>query len=448
MDAVNSLLRQMPDTAGYDLPYVDIRETQIAAMNERLQQQVDRIKLVRMRADEAGIERISSLEDVVPLLLPHTAYKSYPENFLAAGKWDRLTKWLGTVSSGPVDKVDLTGVNDLDGWVAACGKAGIFVSSSSGTTGKSAMLVGLQSDLDFSATAQIRAVEWGSDIREGDLRTPAGPAGVVAHTPRNVASGTAMAKAFMDPSKPRLQTGLPPATIGSLTGMVMLRKKVADGTALPSEIAEYEAESKSREKGLEAAQAAAVDDIIAKRDERLYITGMWGALYPFAVAVRERGFSGSDFNPENAIYLGGGLKRANVPANYREFVFETFNLQPRFIYQMYSMQELSSPMSRCSAGRYHIPAWVVCIPLDKSGDNLLEIGGGEMDCRAAFFDLSLDGRWGGVISGDRINVKFEPCECGHASPSIDDNIQRFADIEGDDKIACSGTVDAYVRGMS
>ena len=447
-DAVQRLTSHMPDSSGYALPYAEVREMQLAALDQRLQQQVDRIKLVRLRAEEAGISRISTLADAVPLLLPHTAYKSYPESFLTGGKWAMLTKWLATVSACPTDGVDLSGVADLDGWIAACGKAGLLVSSSSGTTGKAAMLVATQEDLDFAAQAQVAAVQWGSAIREGDMRTPAGPAGVGAHTPRNIASGGCMMKAFTDPAAPRFQTGLPPATIGSLTAMVMLRKKIADGTAQPSEIAAFEAESAARAQGLAAAQVGAVEDVIAKRDQRLFITGMWGALHPFAEAVRARGFSGKDFHPENAVYLGGGLKGAQLPADYQQFVFDTFNLHPPYIYRMYSMQELNSPMSRCSAGRYHIPPWVVCLPLDKSGDHLLDIGGEEIEARAAFFDLSLEGGWGGVISGDRIHVSFAPCECGHASPSIRDNIDRYANIEGDDKIACSGTVDAYVRGMS
>ncbi len=65
-----------------------------------------------------------------------------------------------------------------------------------------------------------------------------------------------------------------------------------------------------------------------------------------------------------------------------------------------------------------------------------------------FFDLSVDGRWGGVITGDRISIDFSPCACGARSPSIRDDITRYADLEGDDKIGCAGTVDAYVRGMS
>jgi len=94
----------------------------------------------------------------------------------------------------------------------------------------------------------------------------------------------------------------------------------------------------------------------------------------------------------------------------------------------------------------------VPVLLDKSGDNLaegaLDYSAGEREGRAAFFDLSLDGRWGGVITGDRISLDYGTCACGNHGPSIRDNIARYADLEGDDKIGCAGTVDAYVRGVA
>jgi len=440
----------MPDASGFDIPHSEIRDLQLQALNERLQERIDRIKLVRHRAEEAGITEIRTLEDVVPLLLPHTAYKSYPESFLTEKKWDRLTKWLGTVSAYPTDNVDLSDVKEIDDWVAACEKAGHFVSCSSGTTGKSAMLVASQADLDFASEDGVAAVQWGSAIRVGDKRVPAGAASAVAYTPRNAAMGKALMGAFVNPDAPRFQSGLPPVTIGSLTKMIALRKAITDGTAKPAEIAEFEAESEMRQKALDAAQEGAVDDIISKRGERLYITGMWGALHPFAEAVRARGYSAKDFHPENCVYLGGGLKRAKLPPDYREFVYETFNLSPRNIYQMYGMQELGTSMPRCQEGqRYHVPPWLVCLPLNKNGDALMPgVGEGQVEGRAAFFDLSMDGRWGGVISGDHIHVDFSPCACGNRSPSIRDDVYRYSDLEGDDKIGCAGTVDAYVRGLS
>lgn len=446
-EAADRLVSMMPERTGFDLPYDDIRELQVAAINERFQEKVDRIKLLRQRADEAGITEIRRLEDIVPLLLPHTAYKSYPESFLANKRWDRLTRWLGTVSAYPTDNVDLEGIEDVDGWVAACEAAGHFVSCTSGTTGKPAMLPATKADLDFAGREGVEAVQWGSDIRVGDLRTVAG-FGATAQSPRNSATGMALMNAFADLSKLRTNSSAPPITIGSITRMIELRKAVADGTARPDEIAEYEREGAVRQEALDDALGHAVDHVIRNRHEKLLVMAMWGPLYQLAEEVRNRGYSGKDFHPENGVYLGGGLKRAKVPPNYKEFIYETFNLSPRFTYQMYGMQEAQTSMPRCREGRYHIPAWMVCLPLDKDGSNLLPIGQEEIEGRAAFFDLSIDGRWGGLISGDRIEVDFRPCACGSPSPSIRDNITRYADLEGDDKIACSGTIDAYVRGIS
>ncbi|MBP2452829.1 hypothetical protein [Mycolicibacterium lutetiense] len=92
-----------------------------------------------------------------------------------------------------------------------------------------------------------------------------------------------------------------------------------------------------------------------------------------------------------------------------------------------------------------VPPWVLLLPLDEPGENIVDTSAGPVQVRGAFFDLSLDGRWGGVISGDRIDVDFGACDCGHQGPTIGPDITRYADLGGD-KIACSGTIDAYVGG--
>ena len=174
-------------------------------------------------------------------------------------------------------------------------------------------------------------------------------------------------------------------------------------------------------------------------------------LYAVAKAVRELGYSAKDFHPDNCIYVGGGLKRAQLPDDYQQFVHETFNIPADRNFQNYSMQELNSGMPKCrECGRYHVPPWMVPMILDKDGDKLLpyDLSGGEIEGRAAFFDLSLDGRWGGVITGDRISIDYNPSGCSHKGPSIRDNIARYADLAGDDKIGCAGTIDAYVRGVA
>jgi hypothetical protein len=447
-EAVERLTRLVGAEDRYDIPWGNLRDAQIGALNERFQERRGPIKLLGHRAMEAGITAVGSHEDMIPLLVPHTAYKSYPESWLAQKRWDRLSKWLDTVSTHrvPVDQVSV--VDDVDGWIEKLAETGFFVSCSSGTTGKSAMLVASRADLDWCKKEAVAAYSWGSGVTPAQDRRMFGMA-PVAHVPRNLATGEAYTTALQDPDYERFAYPVPPITVGALTQMVLLRKAIADGTAKPDDIAAFEKISAARQKAVDDAVGITAAAVVQARHSKIHVSGLWAGLYAVAKAVREMGYSAQDFHPENSIYVGGGLKRAKLPDDYREFVHETFNIHPDRNYQNYSMQELHSGMPRCrGGGRYHVPPWVVPLILDKAGDTLLPIRGSEYEGRAAFFDLSIDGRWGGVISGDKISIDFRPCACGNKGPSIRDNIVRYADLEGDDKIGCAGTVDAYVRGVA
>jgi hypothetical protein len=272
----------------------------------------------------------------------------------------------------------------------------------------------------------------------------------IASVPKNLVIGEAQRQAFANPDWPRFRYPVPPITVGSLTKMVSLRKAIADGTAKPGEIAEFEKTSKERQAAIDAAVGITAAEIIANRDKKLFVSGLWNGLYQVAKAVREMGYSAKDFDPDNCIYVGGGLKRAQLPPDYQQFVHETFNIPAGRHFQNYSMQELNSGMPKCArGGRYHVPPWMVPMILNKEGDALLpHDGDGEIEGRAAFFDLALDGRWGGIITGDKIALDYAPCACGNRGPTIRDNVARYADLEGDDKIGCAGTIDAYVRGVA
>jgi hypothetical protein len=437
-------------TAGdrYAYPASDLRTAQIEAMNERFQDRVDRIKLLALRAKEADATEISSLDDMVPLLFPHTAYKSYPESFLAEKKWDRLAKWLGTVSSWPISPIETADVVDIDDWIARLEAKGHYLSCSSGTTGKSAMLIASKADMDWSKRENVAAFSWGSGVAPAQDRRIFGLAPVAA-VPRNMVIRDALYEAFSLPGDEPFRYPVPPITVGAITGMITLRKAIADGTALPGDIVKFEAVSAERQAAVEAATGISAEALIAARKDKLYVSGMWASLYKIAEAVRAKGYSGADFHPDNTCYVGGGLKGAQLPPNYREYVFETFNISPERVYQMYGMQEIGSSMPRCQkGGRYHVPPWLVPLVLNRDGDRLAGEMKGQVEGRAAFFDLSLDGRWGGVTSGDKVTVDFDACPCGHAGPTVLDTIARYKDLEGDDKISCAGTVDAYVRGLS
>jgi hypothetical protein len=310
------------------------------------------------------------------------------------------------------------------------------------------MLIASQADMDWTGRDSVLACMWATGMKPNRDRLMFGIAAAAA-IPRSAAIGAAQAEAFQLPGSERFGYPVPKITIGSITKMITLRKAIAEGTARPADIAEFEETSAMRQKAIDDAVSLTADALIAARKERLFVSGMWAVVHKVAEEVRNRGYAASDFHPENACHIVGGLKGAVLPPDYKEYIYATFNLGPERNYQIYGMQELSTVLPRChKGGRYHVPPWVVCLPLDKEGEQLLPMGPGEIEGRSALFDLSMDGRWGGVISGDRIEVDFGACACGSPSPSIRDNIVRYTDIQGDDKIACSGTIDAYVRGLS
>jgi hypothetical protein len=445
--AVETLLSYVKSEDQFGTPYSDIRPLQVQAANERFQDRVGKIKLLQNRADTGGVTSVAQASDIVPLLFAHTTYKSYVESWLSDGRWDRMSKWLETVSARPTTGLDVEGIKSFDDWIDRLETVGHFVTCSSGTTGKPAILTCSQPDLDISGEIIVKELAWAIGVTPNKDYKIIGLGGG-AKAARTQATGKALFEAFSSPKK-AYQNPSAPITVGQVADMIRLRRKVADGTATPSEIAEYEAESARRQANLDGGIEATLNEMINSRGEKLMIMGMWAMLYKFAEEARAKGYSAKDFRPENAMMVAGGLKGANVPANYKEIVYETFNLAAERNANFYSMQEINTTCPLCPKGRYHVPPWLMLLLLDEPGDNLIDTSaGGEFEGRAAFFDVTMDARWGGIISGDKISANFGRCECGKEGPTIGMNIQRYADLASGDKLTCSGTIDAYVRGVS
>ncbi|MDG2005625.1 MAG: hypothetical protein P8J20_20055, partial [Novosphingobium sp.] len=162
--AADKLTNLVDDSERYDFPAEELRAAQVEAMNERFQERKEAIKLLAHRASDAEISEVRSMEEIVPLLLPHTAYKSYPEKFLMDERWDRLSKWLDTVSTHRVPAIDKNSIADVDGWIEKLKESHHFVSCSSGTTGKSAMLVASDKDMAWVRREAPQAYAWGSGV--------------------------------------------------------------------------------------------------------------------------------------------------------------------------------------------------------------------------------------------------------------------------------------------
>jgi hypothetical protein len=444
--ATQRLMELIDSDSCYDIPPAELIPLQIEAANERLAGQIDKIGLLKNRAESANVNEINTMADLVPLLFAHTTYKSYSERWLTGGQWDRMGRWLNTVSTRPVENIDFGGVETLDGWITKLESIGHYLSCSSGTTGKPAMLSGTETDIEFSAKGTAGGMVWALGLKPSSERKFFG-IGPQFAAPRESAIRDAMISAIAPDVEP-FQFGSEPITVGAMVEMIVLRRKIADGTARPSELAEFEQIATERAAEMSASAEQAVDALIDARHRPIMVSGMFGQLYPIAEAVRAKGLGGTDFHAENTMFVAGGLKGSVLPENYREYILETFNVSDEGMYHMYSMREINSTFPLCTAQRYHISPWVIALPLDTNGEELLDALDGEIEARAAFMDLSIEGRWGGIISGDKIRVSFTKCTCGHQGPTVGREIVRFSDLPDGDKISCAGSIDAYVRGVS
>ncbi|MGE3689920.1 MAG: hypothetical protein AB7F98_00920 [Novosphingobium sp.] len=429
----------------FDVPHSELRPAQIAAAQERFATLRPKIKLLDHRAGEAGLERIGALADLVPLLFAHSSYKSYPDTWLLQGNWKRLGRWLGAMSAVDIDPVSLEGASDLDDWLSLLEVQQIYVSCSSGTTGKCSMIAASAADRAFVRRNTALALAWSTGTLPDRSFRMVGTV-PVPDSPRNRDVQAAYSEEFGDGEDFRFPS--PPITIGQVSQMVAMRRAIAEGSATPAELDRFESLAAQREIAMAQGSERTVDALAELRGRKLFIGAQYAMTYRIAEAVRARGLSGTDFHPDNVMAVGGGLKGATLPEGYQAFIGETFNVRPERVYRYYGMQEINTTMPICRAGRYHVPPWLILLLLDRTGDSMIPAGEGEHEGRAGFLDLSIEGRWGGVISGDRISVRYGKCDCGHQGPTIGDDVTRYADLGDGDKITCAGTIDAYVRGIS
>jgi hypothetical protein len=112
----------------------------------------------------------------------------------------------------------------------------------------------------------------------------------------------------------------------------------------------------------------------------------------------------------------------------------------------YGMTEMNWLCPHCRAGHYHLPPTLIPVVLDETAEKLMTPENGIVSGRFGLLDLSTQIRWGGLISGDEITIDLDgKCPCGRPGPNVR-KVGRYANPSDDDKIQCSGTIDAYVRG--
>ena len=421
----------------------DLTALRLEAVNAVLAERRQQIPILDRRAREAGIERVATRADLVPLLFPHTTYKSYPASFVEKKRWKDLARWLTTLYSGDLTAVDFDGVADEDEWIDRLRANGHFVLATSGTTGKYSFLPQSAEDHDRKVRTYARLLGWPFVRAERDR----GYFWLGPHIGVNSATDAAGigAELWATPGGSHFLTDdrLRLTDIGT---MATMRRRMAEGTVTPGEIAAFEQAQQDREAAVAPRVDAFVDRLLDQRHEKLVIAGTWGQHLLIMRRARARGIPDGSFHPETVVSAGGGVKNVALPDDYKEQVAAFYGEVVRT--GNYGMSETFQLMSRCEKLRYHIPPALIPLVLDRTGETLLNTEDATdrmIEGRFAFVDLSVTGRWSGTITSDKVTLDTHAqCLCGRPGPTMLDTITRYQ--TDDDAIGCAGTIDGYIRG--
>lgn len=439
--------------SGHDahrLPRAEADAMQAAALSQRFADLRDRVAVLKAAADEQGVTEITGVEDAARLLFPHTVYKSYPPALLERNRFDRMTQWLGRLTTVDLSGADVSGCDGIDSWLAALeASVGLSLTHSSGTSGTMSFLprtadgYRILSDVFGMTSYDFNGLD--CDDREPWHCFYLGFRGGRSH------AGRAAGWAFDNFA--RQADHFHPLYDLDMSSDVMfvaarVRRAEARGELDRLEIspqlrarqAQFEAVQKNTAEALERT----FEQLLSLRGERVYIGGMSGALSELATKGLQRGVRDL-FGEGCVVQCGGGGKGGKLADDWEARALE-FTGAPR-IGQYYGMTEVTMITSKCSEGRYHVPPWIVTYVLDPDTGRPAPREGVQTG-RAAFFDLVPQTYWGGFATGDEITAEWSPCRCGRTTVHLHPDIQRFSEKRGgDDKITCAAADEAHAAAI-
>ncbi|MEJ5977477.1 hypothetical protein WG901_12580 [Novosphingobium sp. PS1R-30] len=444
------------NTRIHSLPREEVEAVQLAAMNLRLKERRGEVQMLAKLADAQGIDEVSSLEGLAPLLMPHDIYKSYPTSLLAKQQFGKLNGWLGKLTRHDLSGVDVSQCDSIDSWLTKIrDETPLDVGASSGSSGTCSFYPKSKRDYRLSMMGMRvqLAQKFGEDPQPGDID------GKIHAIIPLYKDGHASMGAFGKYSCEIFAKGDPDfwhyCFDFKLSSDLMwlaarLRAAAAKGDVskvdVPATLLARRAEWEQQQANMPAQQLAFVNEMIGKlQGQRVFVMSTSNLLYAAAKRGLEEGLSGV-FAPDSVFMGGGGAKGVPLPDDLEEVIERFFNTK-RMI-SSYGMTEMNSFSVLCEHDRYHVLPWVTPYLLDLDRGQPLPRSG-QQTGRAAFFDMTAESCWGGLVTGDLVTIDWDhPCECGRTSYAMEKKINRVSEIQGgDDKISCAATPGAQAEAM-
>jgi hypothetical protein len=452
-------------TSFHDAPYDEafrLRRDQI----DRLQLEGARRRFAQLRpavsvldrlAAEQGIESIEAIEDLAPLLFPHTVYKSYPISYLERSRFDKLTRWLAGLTTTDLSHVDASEIASIDDWIDLLeAQTALMVQHTSGTTGKLSFIPRTKAQWRETIVHSALIIRdwWGRNsgpdiLRDGmPIIIPGYRYGAGATQRGNSIQVELYARGEENALflYPRARFS---ADVASLGGR--LRAAEARGEAGILQIPPILLERREALLELERTRPEDLRHFFSEAQRRfggcdVYVTAMWAVLYDWAQEGLDRGLR-NVFGKGSVLLTGGGKKGKALPDDWRERVLEFIGFDN--IYEMYATSEMMGLCMMCERGNYHIPPIIVPFLLDPASGRPLPRKDGTTG-RFAGLDLMPNTYWAGLVTGDEITLSGweTPCACGRTGTHVVPPVRRYSEQEGgDDRIVCAGAPEAHDRAL-
>jgi hypothetical protein len=434
-------------TATHSIDRGTLVELQVAGLKQRFTEQVERIPMVAKLAARQGITSVDDFDEIVPLLFEHTMYKSYPIALLERRQFGRLSSWLDKLTSVDVAAVDTSGCDSIQGWVELLSEqTDLDMLYSSGTSGTMSFFPWTSQEVAQRARLQriCELQPFGTEPTELSLRTPVHRIGSPARTRRDY-EGEALT--FGDPNLLHIRASRR-SDADLLWLAARMRNAAARGDAsridVPESLLARRSELEEAHVDSAASDEAWLAEIEKLQGEHIVWNSFPADMLGFAQPRVEAGIRWS-FAPGSVVKVIGGAKGQVLPPDWMDTIARFTDAR---IFQGYGMVEMSHLNLRCSNDRYHLQPWLIPYILDPESSHLLPRKGVQTG-RLAFFDLMPFAHWGGLMTGDEVEIDFdEPCGCGQTTYHLSSKIARLSEKRGgDDKISCAATPEAYAEAM-
>ncbi len=450
---------ELSPTDMYSIPLEDQAQIQLTGAAKRFEQLVENIPMLRRLAQEQGITKIRSLEEMGPLLIPHSAMKSYPMSYLENSQFDRLTAWLDGFTTQDLSALNTKGCDSIDDWLDVLdGNTQVRVLHSTGTGGKLSFLPRgtVEMKLMVSGWRQMfqrfrdEPPRMGASVEEAPtIFVQYRKGGMAQHRlldylQEYLYKGDASKIVTTNPSRFSADA----ASIGGRLRVAKAKGQLGKLQISPKLMARRDAFLKEQERSAGYMNAFLNDVNTRFRGKPVSIMAHIPMLFNVATEGLKRGIE-NVFAKDTFIMAGGGMKGLTLPEHWQETVDRFFGGAP--LSDGYGMTEMVASTRACPQGRYHLPPWQIPFLLDPDTGQQYPRSGAKTG-RFGAFDLNAQTYWGGFLTGDEVTMSWgddgTACPCGRIGPFVHRGIRRYSEKEGgDDKITCAGAPDAHDKAI-